>query len=635
MSTIESHIKKSKSLSEFFNTTANTQPVPTRELNTVDSSAVTYGSAQQVLKQVFGYDAFRDGQEAVISASLSGQDTMVLLPTGGGKSLCYQIPSLLLDKVTIVVTPLLSLMKDQVDQLLELGIPAGFVNSQQTREQQMQVMNQLQHNEIKILYVSPERLLQYQFMEHIRFCGVGLFAIDEAHCLSHWGHDFRQDYLRLNCIKPQFPDVPIMALTATADRATRYDIAAQLQLQSPFVHTGSFDRPNLRYTIEEKFKPLSQLMMFLKSQTDQSGIVYCSSRARVDDITDKLANKGYRVAAYHAGYDTAHRNHVQEQFQRDNIQIVVATVAFGMGINKPNIRFVVHYDLPKTIESYYQETGRAGRDGLPAECLLFFDSGDVPRVKRLIADNPNEDRVKVETQRFNAMVALADAQTCRRQVLLNYFNEYSEEACGNCDICLDPPKSFDATVAAQQALSCIYRCEQRVGIGHIIDVLRGSHNSRVKDLGHDQLSTFAIGKSQSHEFWMSIIRQLIHRGFVEQDISRNSQLLLTDKARPILKGEIALMLAEPRIGRKVYDDKPLVVNYDKRLYARLKSLRKSLAEEHDVPPFVVFSDATLTEMASRLPINPRQLLAISGVGETKLARYGDAFIQVITRHLES
>ncbi|GAB2991651.1 ATP-dependent DNA helicase RecQ [Psychrosphaera aestuarii] len=588
-----------------------------------------------VLKQVFGYSDFRDGQQAVVEASLTGQDVMVLLPTGGGKSLCYQIPSLLLDKVTIVVTPLLSLMKDQVDQLLESGVPAAFVNSQQTREEQMQVLNQVQHNEIKILYVSPERLLQYQFLEHIKFCGVGLFAIDEAHCLSHWGHDFRQDYLRLSMIKQHFPNVPIMALTATADRATRYDIAAQLQLQDPLIHIGSFDRPNLRYTIEEKFKPLSQLMTFLKTQSDQSGIIYCLSRARVDDIAEKLIAKGYRAAAYHAGYDTETRNRVQEQFQRDHIQIVVATVAFGMGINKPNIRFVVHYDLPRTIESYYQETGRAGRDGLPAECLLFFDSGDAPRIKKMISDNPNEERVKVELQRFNAMVGLADAQTCRRQVLLNYFNEFSNDACGNCDICLDPPKSFDATLPAQQALSCIYRCEQRVGIGHIIDVLRGSMNSRVRELNHDQLSTFGIGKTQSHEFWVSIIRQLIHRGFVEQDISRNSQLLLTDSARPILKGEVVLMLAEPRIGRKVYDEKPLLVNYDKRLYARLKSLRRSIADEHDVPPFVVFNDATLVDMANKLPTNQRQMLAVSGVGETKLKRYGDAFIQVIQRHLES
>lgn len=588
-----------------------------------------------VLKQVFGYSEFREGQQAVVDASLSGQDVMVLMPTGGGKSLCYQIPALILDKVTIVVTPLLSLMKDQVDQLLESGVAAAFVNSQQTREQQSHILNQLQHGEIKILYVSPERLLQYQFLEHIKFCGVGLFAIDEAHCLSHWGHDFRQDYLRLNMIKQHFPNVPIMALTATADRATRYDIAAQLQLQDPLVHTGSFDRPNLRFTIEEKFKPLSQLMTFMKSQSDQSGIIYCSSRARVDDIAEKLIAKGYRAAAYHAGYDTETRNRVQEQFQRDHIQIVVATVAFGMGINKPNIRFVVHYDLPRTIESYYQETGRAGRDGLPAECLLFFDSGDAPRIKKMIADNPNEERVKVETQRFNAMVALADAQTCRRQVLLNYFNEFSNDACGNCDICLDPPKSFDATIPAQQALSCIYRCEQRVGIGHVIDVLRGSLNSRVREQNHDQLSTFGIGKTQSHEFWMSIIRQLIHRGFVEQDISRNSQLMLTDKARPILKGEVVLNLAEPRIGRKVYDEKPLLVNYDKRLYARLKSLRRSIADEHDVPPFVVFNDATLVDMANKLPTNQRQMLAVSGVGETKLKRYGEAFIQVINRHLES
>ncbi|MGB0860864.1 MAG: DNA helicase RecQ [Pseudoalteromonas spongiae] len=588
-----------------------------------------------VLKQVFGYSEFREGQQAVVDASLSGQDVMVLMPTGGGKSLCYQIPALILDKVTIVVTPLLSLMKDQVDQLLESGVAAAFVNSQQTREQQSHILNQLQHGEIKILYVSPERLLQYQFLEHIKFCGVGLFAIDEAHCLSHWGHDFRQDYLRLNMIKQHFPNVPIMALTATADRATRYDIAAQLQLQDPLVHTGSFDRPNLRFTIEEKFKPLSQLMTFMKSQSDQSGIIYCSSRARVDDIAEKLIAKGYRAAAYHAGYDTETRNRVQEQFQRDHVQIVVATVAFGMGINKPNIRFVVHYDLPRTIESYYQETGRAGRDGLPAECLLFFDSGDAPRIKKMIADNPNEERVKVETQRFNAMVALADAQTCRRQVLLNYFNEFSNDACGNCDICLDPPKSFDATIPAQQALSCIYRCEQRVGIGHVIDVLRGSLNSRVREQNHDQLSTFGIGKTQSHEFWMSIIRQLIHRGFVEQDISRNSQLMLTDKARPILKGEVVLNLAEPRIGRKVYDEKPLLVNYDKRLYARLKSLRRSIADEHDVPPFVVFNDATLVDMANKLPTNQRQMLAVSGVGETKLKRYGEAFIQVINRHLES
>lgn len=590
-------------------------------------------TAIQALNQVFGYEQFRDGQQEAIDACLEGQDVLVLMPTGAGKSLCYQIPALLLSQVTIVVTPLLSLMKDQVDQLLELGIPAAFINSQQDREQQTQVLNQLQHGEIKILYVSPERLLQYRFMEHIKHCGVGLFAIDEAHCLSHWGHDFRQDYLRLNCIKPNFPNVPIMALTATADKATRFDIAHQLQLDNPFIHVGSFDRPNLRYTIEEKFKPLNQLLGFLKNQTDSCGIVYCSSRARVDDVASKLQAKGYKAQAYHAGLETEHRIKVQEQFQRDTVQIVVATVAFGMGINKPNIRFVVHYDLPKTIENYYQETGRAGRDGLPAECVLYFDIADVPRVKRLISDNPNEERAKVELQRFNAMVALADAQTCRRQVLLSYFNEYENQACGNCDICLDPPKSFDGSLLGQQAMSCIYRSGQQFGIGHIIDVLRGSQNLRVKDHGHDKLSTYGLGRDQSHEYWLSIIRQLIHLGLVEQDIARGSRLALTEKSRPYLKGEEILQLAVPRIGQKHLYDQPVKVNYDKRLFARLKGLRKAIADEHDVPPFVVFSDATLADMANKLPTNQRDMLSVSGVGETKLQRYGHSFLKVIESHL--
>ena len=595
---------------------------------------LSFTSPHQVLNTVFGYSEFREGQQQVIDACLQGQDTLVLMPTGAGKSLCYQIPALLLDRVTIVVTPLLSLMKDQVDQLKAMDIAAAYVNSQQSREEQIRVLNQLQHGEITILYVSPERLLQYQFMEHMRHCGIGLFAIDEAHCLSHWGHDFRQDYLRLNCLKQQFPTVPIMALTATADKATRFDIAHQLQLQEPLIYVGSFDRPNLRYTIEEKFKPLNQLQDFLKNQGDNAGIVYCSSRARVDDIAAKLEAKGISAAAYHAGLETEHRIRVQDDFQRDNVQVVVATVAFGMGINKPNIRFVVHYDLPKTIENYYQETGRAGRDGLPAECVLYFDPADIPRVKRLISDNPNEERAKVELQRFNAMVSLADAQICRRQVLLSYFNEYENEACGNCDICLDPPKSFDGTLLGQQAMSCIYRSGQQFGVGHIIDVLRGSQNLRVKDHGHDKLSTYGLGKDHNHEYWLSIFRQLIHLGLVEQDIARASRLALTEKARPYLKGEDILQLAVPRIGRTHLYEQPVKTNYDKRLFARLKGLRRAVAEEHDVPPFVVFSDATLADMATRLPSTQREMLSVSGVGETKLQRYGDAFLKVINKHLE-
>lgn len=595
---------------------------------------MSFTTPQQVLDSVFGYSEFREGQEQVINACLQGQDTLVLMPTGAGKSLCYQVPALLLEQVTIVVTPLLSLMKDQVDQLQAMGIAAAYVNSQQTREEQTQVLNQLQHGEIKILYVSPERLLQYQFMEHMRHCGIGLFAIDEAHCLSHWGHDFRQDYLRLNCLKQQFPTVPIMALTATADKATRFDIAHQLQLQEPLIYVGSFDRPNLRYTIEEKFKPLNQLQDFLKNQGDNAGIVYCSSRARVDDIAAKLQAKGISAAAYHAGLETEHRIKVQDEFQRDNVQVVVATVAFGMGINKPNIRFVVHYDLPKTIENYYQETGRAGRDGLPAECVLYFDPVEIPRVKRLISDNPNEERAKVELQRFNAMVSLADAQICRRQVLLSYFNEYENQACGNCDICLDPPKRFDGTLVGQQAMSCIYRSGQQFGVGHVIDILRGSQNLRVKDHGHDKLSTYGLGKDHNHEYWLSIFRQLIHLGLVEQDIARASRLALTEKARVYLKGEEILQLAVPRIGRTHLYEQPIKTNYDKRLFARLKGLRRAVAEEHDVPPFVVFSDATLADMATRLPSTQREMLSVSGVGETKLQRYGEAFLRVINQHLE-
>lgn len=593
----------------------------------------TSSTSLTLLNDVFGYPSFRPGQHEVIDACLQGRDSLVLMPTGGGKSLCYQIPALQLPGITVVVTPLVSLMKDQVDQLQQLDIAAAFINSQLDRQQQVQVLNQLQHQEIKILYVAPERLLQLSFMDHLKHCGVSLFAIDEAHCLSHWGHDFRQDYLRLNCLKHNFPNVPIMALTATADRATRYDISHQLQMQQPYVHIGSFDRPNIRYTIEEKFKPLSQLLSFVNNQGDNAGIIYCSSRARVDDICQKLQNKGINAQAYHAGLEMDHRVWVQEQFQRDNVQVVVATIAFGMGINKPNIRFVVHYDLAKTIENYYQETGRAGRDGLPAQCILFFDSADVPRVKRLISDNPNEERAKVELQRFTAMVALADAQTCRRQVLLSYFNEYDNSACGNCDVCLDPPKLFDGIILAQQAMSCIYRSGQQFGVGHIIDILRGSQNIRIKEHEHQQLSTYGIGKEHGHDYWLSIIRQLIHLGLVEQDISRNSQLLLTEKARPYLKGELELNLAVPRIGQKHLYEQPTKVNYDKYLFAKLKGLRKSLAEQADVPPFVVFSDATLVDMANRLPTNERELLAVSGVGEVKLSRYGQPFLQLINQHL--
>ncbi|MEC8207574.1 MAG: RecQ family ATP-dependent DNA helicase, partial [Pseudomonadota bacterium] len=374
--------------------------------------------------------------------------------------------------------------------------------------------------------------------------------------------DFRPHYCRLNELKHRFMHVPMMALTATADKATRYDIIEQLQLNQPYVHTGSFDRPNIRYTIEEKFKPMVQLLRYLKEQQNQSGIIYCTSRKRVDDVAEKLADAGFNAAAYHAGMSNEQRQFVQSGFARDDIQIVVATVAFGMGINKPNVRFVVHYDIPKSIEAYYQETGRAGRDGLAAEAIMYFDPADIGRVRRFFEDIEDEQRRRVEEQRFNAMASFAEAQTCRRQILLNYFSEYKRETCGNCDICLNPPTSFDGTLVAQQALSCVYRAEQRFGIGYIVELLRGANTSRIRDNNHHQLSTYGIGKDHSVEFWLSILRQLIHQGLLSQDITQGSSLRLTEAARAVLKSEYALQLAEPRLQAKhVYQDKLAQFNY--------------------------------------------------------------------------
>lgn len=591
-------------------------------------------SPAAILKQVFGYSEFRDGQEAVINAALNGQDSLVLLPTGGGKSVCYQVPALALDGLTVVISPLISLMQDQVAQLQALGVKAAYVNNSLNRDEQQQIYQQLHNGLIKLLYVAPEKVLQREFLERLNHLNISLFAIDEAHCVSHWGHDFRPHYCRLSELKQHFPAVPMMALTATADKATRFDIVQQLGLQAPYIHTGSFDRPNIRYTIEEKFKPLAQLLRYLKEQQNQSGIIYCTSRKRVDDIAEKLADAGLNAAAYHAGMSNEQRQFVQTGFARDDIQIVVATVAFGMGINKPNVRFVLHYDIPKSIEAYYQETGRAGRDGLAAEAIMYFDPADIGRVRRFFEDIEDEQRRRVEEQRFNAMASFAEAPTCRRQILLNYFSEYQREQCGNCDICLNPPKTFDGTLVAQQALSCVYRAEQRFGLGYIIELLRGANTSRIRDNNHHQLSTYGIGKDRSSEFWLSILRQLIHQGLLSQDITQGSALRLTEGARAVLKGEYALQMAEPRLQAKhVYQDKLAQFNYDKKLFAKLRALRKQLADDDDVPPYVVFNDKTLAEMAQLMPTNDSEFLKVSGVGFTKLNKYGSPFLTAIRNYL--
>ena len=589
-----------------------------------------------VLRDVFGYQSFRDGQEEVIDAAVNGRDSLVIMPTGGGKSLCYQIPALVHDGITLVISPLISLMKDQVDQLKANGVAAECVNSTMSREALMSVYQRIHAGHLKLLYVSPERVLTNDFIERLETMNLSLIAVDEAHCISQWGHDFRPEYAALGQLKRQFAHVPVMALTATADEATRSDILARLSLNDPHIYLGSFDRPNIRYTLMEKHKPVAQVIRYLATQKGQCGIIYCGSRKKVEMLTEKLCNNHIRAAGYHAGMETDERAWVQEAFQRDDVQVVVATVAFGMGINKPNVRFVVHFDIPRNIESYYQETGRAGRDGLPAEAVMLYDPADMTWLRRMLDEKPDGPQKQVETHKLNAMSSFAEAQTCRRQVLLNYFGEYREEPCGNCDVCLDPPKRFNATEEARKALSCVYRVNQNYGIGYVVEVLRGMQNIRIRENGHDKISTYGLGRDHSHDYWVSIFRQLIHKGLLHQNITRNSTLQLTEEARPVLRGDVELELAVPRLdtaARSAKADKLSSKNYDKPLFAKLRKLRKAIADEDELPPYVVFSDATLIEMAEMLPTSYGEMLAVNGVGQRKLDKYADPFLDLIQEHL--
>ncbi|WP_299008109.1 DNA helicase RecQ [uncultured Shewanella sp.] len=588
------------------------------------------------LQSVFGYRDFRIGQRDVVEQICRGQDCLVIMPTGGGKSLCYQLPALLLPGLTLVVSPLISLMKDQVDSLIQMGVAAAYLNSSLPWEESAKVLQQMHSGELKLLYVSPERLLQGAFIERLKSLTVSLFAIDEAHCISQWGHDFRPEYAALGQLREDFGHVPIMALTATADQATRHDICQRLTIE-PYKLLTSFDRPNIRYTVAEKLSAANQLRQFVEQQKGHSGIVYCGSRRRVDEVAERLTLQGFKAEAYHAGKTQEERAKVQDKFLKDQVDIVVATVAFGMGINKSNVRYVVHYDIPKSVEAYYQETGRAGRDGLDSEALLLFDPNDIGRVRHLIEQAQPGPQQQVEFHKLNTMAAFAEAQTCRRQVLLHYFDESALKPCGNCDICLDPPKRYDGIEDAQKVLSCIYRLKQGFGVNHLIDVLRGSKAANVLDRGHNKLSTWGVGKEKSHEYWLSVTRQLIHLGLASQDITRGSSVTLNPSARAILKGEVALQLAEPRkvlptIKRRSSTSKTRL-DYDRKLFAKLKLLRRTLAEELDVPPYLVFNDATLAEMAAILPTSPGELLAVNGVGERKLERFGGEFLDEITQYL--
>ena len=594
-------------------------------------------TALSVLKSVFGYQSFRKGQEEVINAALNGQDALVVMATGNGKSLCYQIPALCFEGLTLVISPLISLMKDQVDQLQANGIEADFLNSSQTLEQQQQVQNKLISGQLKLLYVSPEKVMTNSFFQLISYSKVSFIAIDEAHCISQWGHDFRPEYTQLGGLKASFPHAPIMALTATADYATRQDILTHLNLENPHRYIGSFDRPNIRYTLEEKYKPMEQLTRFVLAQKGKSGIIYCNSRNKVERIAESLRNKGVSAAAYHAGMETALRERVQQDFQRDNVQVVVATIAFGMGINKSNVRFVAHFDLPRSIESYYQETGRAGRDDLPAEAVLFYEPADYAWLQKILLEKPETPQRQIEQHKLEAIGEFAESQTCRRLVLLNYFGEHRQTPCNNCDICLDPPKKYDGLVDAQKVMSTIYRVGQCFGVHYVIAVLRGMHNQKIIERQHDKLSVYGIGKDKSKEHWQSVIRQLIHLGFVQQVIGElNPTLQLTESAKAILKGEEPLELAMPRISAisKIVHNpqRQGVANYDKDLFARLRFLRKQIADKENIPPYIVFNDATLQEMAQYMPTSNIEMLKINGVGSIKLERFGQPFMALIQEH---
>jgi len=592
-------------------------------------------SINDTLHQVFGLQEFRPYQQDIIEQVVDGGDAFVLMPTGGGKSLCFQLPALHRPGLGIVVSPLISLMKDQVDALQANGIRAAMYNSTLDVQQARSVLARLHNGELDLLYVAPERMMRPDFISSLEHIPLALIAIDEAHCVSQWGHDFRPEYAALGELRDYFPDVPFIALTATADPQTRDDIVKVLGLQRAKLFTTSFDRPNIRYTVLEKHRPQSQLNRFLKNRTDSSGIVYALSRKRVEEIAGFLCDRGFSAAAYHAGLSAETRKNVQERFIRDDVLIVVATVAFGMGIDKPNVRFVVHYDLPRHMEGYYQETGRAGRDGLAADALLLFGTQDVATARFHLEQGGNENQRRIDSHKLNSMVGFAESLTCRRRVLLGYLGEQMETDCGNCDICLDPPERYDATEAARKVLSCVYRVRQSFGIKHVVDVLRGADNERIRKFDHERLTTYGIGMEHSAAEWLSIVRQLIHRGCLIQDIATFSVLKLTPQALRLLRAEETLELARPRLQEKPAKKKrkagPVAElnDDDLRLFETLRELRKQLAAEQGVPPYIIFGDAALLEMSRERPTNDEQFLEINGVGQVKLERHGSTFLEAI------
>ncbi|TCO77090.1 DNA helicase RecQ [Chromatocurvus halotolerans] len=591
-------------------------------------------AALETLRAVFGYETFREPQDAIIDGVINGRDALVIMPTGGGKSLCYQIPSLVRRGCGVVVSPLIALMQDQVDGLRELGVNAAFLNSSLDSQQVREVESALQGGQLDLLYVAPERLVQPRTLDLLLRCDIALFAIDEAHCVSQWGHDFRADYLQLNLLHERFPDVPRIALTATADARTRREIAIRLDLEDARHYIAGFDRPNIRYRIALKQNPRQQLLAFLRSEhAGDAGIVYCLSRRKVEETARWLQEEGIPALPYHAGLPAAERSANQSRFLREEGLVIVATIAFGMGIDKPDVRFVAHLDLPKTVEAYYQETGRAGRDGLPANAWLVYGLQDIIKLRQMMDNSAgSEEHKRAEQQRLNAMLGLCEITSCRRQALLHYFGDTLSDPCGNCDTCLQPVETWDGTEAAQKALSAVYRTGQRFGVSHVIDVLRGLENERVLQLDHHRLGVFGIGADLGANPWRSVFRQLVARGYLSVDMERYGALRLQEKARPLLKGEESLALrkdSSPATNTRQKTRQTLPEDIDITLWEALRECRRQLAEEQGIPPYIIFHDSTLQAMCLQRPRSMAAFGKLPGVGTRKQEKYGDAFLQVI------
>jgi ATP-dependent DNA helicase RecQ len=598
---------------------------------------IAMSNALNILQSVFGYTSFREPQGAIIQTVIDGGDALVLMPTGGGKSLCYQIPALARPGCGVVISPLIALMQDQVSAMRQLGVRASFLNSTLDAAAARTVEADLLSGTLDLLYIAPERLTQERCLALLERASISLFAIDEAHCVSQWGHDFRADYLKLSLLHQHFPTIPRIALTATADARTRAEIVMRLHLDGARQFIAGFDRPNIRYRIALKQNPKPQLLRFLREEHEQhAGIVYCLSRTKTEEVAVWLQAQGFNALPYHAGLPSAMRADHQARFLREDNIIIVATIAFGMGIDKPDVRFVAHLDMPKTIESYYQETGRAGRDGEPADAWMIYGLQDVIKLRQMMASSDgSEEHKRAEQHRLNAMLGLCEITTCRRESLLNYFGEALPQPCGNCDTCLEPVDTWDGTEAARKALSAVYRTGQRFGVNHLIDVLRGADSDKVFQFGHQHLPMYGVGKELDSKQWRSVFRQLVARGHLSVDLAQFGALRLEEKCRPLLRGDQEIQLRRDTPAKTVRQQTKTTLSntIDIALWEALRECRRTLAEEQGVPPYVIFHDSSLQEMCTNLPRNASQFGQITGVGERKLVKYGNAFLQVIDRYL--